>query len=129
MSLRSTARTGRKRRMSTPDPLENKRHKGSSEGAGLPGGKKRNSTSSRISKPAKARDHQNKGSGPLSKPSPLRQRSTRRTQARLFAQQSSQTQLPEEEKRILKSFAHPHIDDIVFFENAFGFSKPTSVLI
>ena len=111
--------------------MESKRYKQSSEGAGLQvAGKKQNGTSSGTIRTAKSGsfghqrlsscglrdDHQTKRSGPFSKSNALRQ-----TPART-------AQLQEQEKRILK-FAYPHVDEIVFFENAFGFSKPTSVLV
>ena len=143
--------------MPTAGLLENKRYKRSSECAGLPGaGKEMNGTSSRTIKTAKAvsstrhqrisisslrEDHQNTRSNPLRKSSTSRQTPARTpqaplnevmitdgSQARVLNQQSSKTWLQEQEKKILK-FAYPYIDEIVFFKNAFSFSKPTSVLV
>ena len=86
-------------------------------------------------------DHQNKGSNHLSQSYTSRQTPARTLQApsnkvriadggqaRLTDQQSSKTRLQEQEKRILK-FAYPHVDEVVFFEDAFGFIKPSSVLV
>ena len=156
-ALRSTTSPKRKRKIPATALLENKRYKQSSEGAGPPGPQKEvNVTSGRTIKTTKAvsftkprglsisdlRDgHRNKGSNPPSKSTSSRQTPARNlqassnevrisdgSQARLVDQQNSKTRLQEEEKRTLK-FAYPHIDEIVFFKSAFGFSKPTSVLV